>query len=127
MYKLLYTENTTAANKLKAKSKSFPLHATWEVGVQLHLFLNSVLDGGKWSVAHPDHFTPAQEPPTSTEKDARWADDVLWKRNMPETQHRSPSQEHGHYTDWATPAPELKKYRLIKKERGNGKTARYYS
>jgi hypothetical protein len=66
-HRLLCTEKATAANKLKAKSKSFPLHATGEVEVQLHLFLNSVLDGSKWSVANPGRFTPAQESPASIE------------------------------------------------------------
>jgi len=82
MHKLLYTENTTAVQKLKAKSKSFPLHTTREVEVQLHLFLNSVLEGGKLLVAHHGRFTPEQEPPASIELETRWAEDVLWKRKI---------------------------------------------
>jgi len=59
VHKLLYTENTTDVNKLKAHSKSFPLHSTREVEeVQLHLFLNSVLNARKWSVVRSGHFTP---------------------------------------------------------------------
>jgi len=33
------------------------------VEFQLHTFLNSALDGGKWSASCPSHFTPAERTP----------------------------------------------------------------
>jgi len=34
--------------------------------VQLHAFLSSVLDGGKWSDSNPGHFTPEEKPLSSS-------------------------------------------------------------
>jgi hypothetical protein len=33
------------------------------VEVQIHVFLTSVLDGGKWSVSRPRRFTPGERAP----------------------------------------------------------------
>jgi len=35
----------------------------WGVEVQLHTFLISAVDGGKWSVSHTGHFTLRERTP----------------------------------------------------------------
>jgi len=39
-----------------------PRYEDVEVEVQLHAFLTSVPDGGKWSASCPGHFTSEQGP-----------------------------------------------------------------
>jgi hypothetical protein len=33
----------------------------WGVDVQIHAYLTSVLDWGKWSASRPGHFIPTEE------------------------------------------------------------------
>jgi len=36
------------------------MKAYWRVGVKVHAFLTSTLDGGKWSASCPDLFSPGE-------------------------------------------------------------------
>jgi hypothetical protein len=62
----------------KAKSKSFPLHATKALGGERryssYSFTTSALDGGEWSASCPGHaLPPGKGPPVPIVQEARWA------------------------------------------------------
>jgi hypothetical protein len=38
------------------------MKAYWGVVIELHAFLTSALDRGKWSDSRPSHFTSGKEP-----------------------------------------------------------------
>jgi hypothetical protein len=52
--------------------------------VQLHAFLTSALDGGKWSALHPGRFTPALRAPGT-----RWIRGWVGSRTVLEYAHFS--------------------------------------
>jgi hypothetical protein len=45
--------------------KHYTMKAYGGVGVQIHIFLTSVLVGGEWSSPCPDRFTPGERAPST--------------------------------------------------------------
>jgi hypothetical protein len=86
------------------------------VKVQLHTFLTSALDGGEWSAARHGDFTPGEQPRVHIAWEAGWA--LEPSRSGGEEKRylalagiepRSSSPQPSHYTDWASPTPNMQK------------------
>ena len=61
----IFLTSKKAAQKLGTWGNSCPYPRQGEVGVQLHSFLTSALDGdNKWLTSRPGHFTPGKNPGT---------------------------------------------------------------
>jgi hypothetical protein len=77
----------TSRIKVKVKSLCLTKHNAmktyWGVEIQIHSFLISALDGGKWSALRPGRFTPRETVP-DTQKIGGWVDPRTSRIKVPE-------------------------------------------
>jgi hypothetical protein len=101
---------------IAVKSKEVPLHAMevlWGRGI-----MTSALDGDEWSASCPGRaLPPGKGPPVPTGQKAGWTSELVldtgatgkilclcWVSNFNHPVFQSVAK---HYTDWATPAPNI--------------------
>jgi hypothetical protein len=74
--------------------------------------------GTKWgwvvSITTRPRFTPGKGPPVPIEQEAGWAPEPVWMQRLEEKSSASVADQTSvvqsvvrHYTDWATPAPNV--------------------
>jgi hypothetical protein len=131
---LTTVRSSNVTNKMQYKlalryknTQSSPITHLWRCRggdyIQLLLIHNLGTRGGEWSTSRPGHaWAPGKGLPVPTVQEAGWAPEPFWTQRAEEESFRLCRRLNidrnvvqsviRHYTDWATPVPQVYKYRV---------------